>query len=505
MKSLAYILAALLVVLVPAYGANYYVNDASTNGDVYCTATGSVANSGLTPSSPKASIQAVIDIRHPGAGDTIWVDTGTYFPTSSVGPVVNIVSFLTGSESAYLTIQGSTNWDAGGTTLKRADALYPVINIASSTWVAVKSVKLLEGQAGIYFWRSGDLLLEDARLWSSYGCGLNIVEGGPVIVRHTSFLANTGAGLNLYGTDARALIDHCTFWNNGLGGASFKQQIEVANVNTFLSISNSILLADGDKHCCVHFTDGEHRTYWGDYNDFYARNGGYIANSGYSEYTTLESWQGLTTGDVHSISLDPQMTGDGHLMSRAPGGTWWYGTWTNFDVNSPCIDAACSTSPYSNEPAPNGGRANLGSDGNTYQASKTADSDGDGLSDVLEEFTYGTNPDKKDSDDDGYNDFSELIAGTGATNSASFFGMLGIPATNQPGFSMTWFGNSGRNYQPQWRTNIVSGIWSNCTGLIKPSGQAIGSLAGTNGWVTAVDTNVNGKTLRFYRIRVARP
>ena len=83
--------------------------------------------------------------------------------------------------------------------------------------------------------------------------------------------------------------------------------------------------------------------------------------------------------------------------------------------------------------------------------------------------------------------------------------MAGLPATNRAGFSMTWFGSSGRNYQPQWRTNLVSGIWSNCTGLVNPAGQALGNLAGTNGWVTAVDTNAAGKALRFFRIKVARP
>jgi hypothetical protein len=38
---------------------------------------------------------------------------------------------------------------------------------------------------------------------------------------------------------------------------------------------------------------------------------------------------------------------------------------------SPAIDAADPTSPFKLEPAPNGGRANLGADGNTAQSSKS--------------------------------------------------------------------------------------------------------------------------------------
>jgi hypothetical protein len=40
--------------------------------------------------------------------------------------------------------------------------------------------------------------------------------------------------------------------------------------------------------------------------------------------------------------------------------------------HSPAIDAADPASPFNLEPSPNGGRANLGADGNTKQASKSA-------------------------------------------------------------------------------------------------------------------------------------
>ena len=56
-------------------------------------------------------------------------------------------------------------------------------------------------------------------------------------------------------------------------------------------------------------------------------------------------------------------------MSKA--GRWYNSQWVVDDVSSPCIDAGDENSDYSNEPAPNGGKVNMGYYGNTAEASKT--------------------------------------------------------------------------------------------------------------------------------------
>ncbi len=63
--------------------------------------------------------------------------------------------------------------------------------------------------------------------------------------------------------------------------------------------------------------------------------------------------------------------GDYHL--RSLGGRWDpnTGTWVTDSVHSPCIDAGDPTSDYTDEPAPNGGRVNMGAYGNTQWASKS--------------------------------------------------------------------------------------------------------------------------------------
>ena len=74
------------------------------------------------------------------------------------------------------------------------------------------------------------------------------------------------------------------------------------------------------------------------------------------------------TGDISVNPLFADPNGDFHL--RSTGGRWTVYGWIYTDtVDSPCIDIGDSSSDYSNEPEPNGGRINMGAYGNTDEAS----------------------------------------------------------------------------------------------------------------------------------------
>lgn len=66
------------LVLSNAKAATWYVNDASTTGDLVCTAAGNIANTGASPASPKATIAQVLGLPAVVAGDIIYVETGFY-------------------------------------------------------------------------------------------------------------------------------------------------------------------------------------------------------------------------------------------------------------------------------------------------------------------------------------------------------------------------------------------------------------------------------------------
>lgn len=57
---------------------NYYVNDASTAGDRWCTAAGYIGNDGLSAQFPQSSIQEIISRYVLQACDTVFIDRGDY-------------------------------------------------------------------------------------------------------------------------------------------------------------------------------------------------------------------------------------------------------------------------------------------------------------------------------------------------------------------------------------------------------------------------------------------
>jgi hypothetical protein len=72
-----------------------------------------------------------------------------------------------------------------------------------------------------------------------------------------------------------------------------------------------------------------------------------------------------------NIGLDPLFVdpanGDYHLQSTV--GSFHGGSWLPDSLYSPCIDAGDPGSPFALEPMPNGGRINMGFEGNTLEAS----------------------------------------------------------------------------------------------------------------------------------------
>jgi hypothetical protein len=108
---------------------------------------------------------------------------------------------------------------------------------------------------------------------------------------------------------------------------------------------------------------------WGNGDDFFA-----------SSDSTLQARYTLSAEPIPglgNLSVDPRFAdpaaGDYHVRSRF--GRWdpRLGMWVTDAEHSPAIDAADPIVDFSHELSPNGGRANLGADGNSLEASLSMD------------------------------------------------------------------------------------------------------------------------------------
>lgn len=193
----------------------------------------------------------------------------------------------------------------------------------------------------------------------SAGGGVFIDEGATAVLDHELIVANRcrGAGGGIYvdaawdGRRSRATIFSCTIADNvadvwpGWGAGIFIQGSDVV-------IRDSIVWHNAGL-------DG--------WDDFAAMDGSTLTAS----YTLSQE----AAPGVGNLSQDPLFAdsevGDYRLRSQA--GRWDASLpgWVPDEVASPAIDAGDPASPFDLEPAPNGGRINLGFDGNTAQASKS--------------------------------------------------------------------------------------------------------------------------------------
>lgn len=89
-----------------------------------------------------------------------------------------------------------------------------------------------------------------------------------------------------------------------------------------------------------------------------------------SSYASPRPGGGKGSGNISAAPLFANaLAGDFRLKSVA--GRWNGSAWVNDNVTSPCVDTGDPASAFGNEPTPNGGRINMGYDGNTAYASRT--------------------------------------------------------------------------------------------------------------------------------------
>ena len=221
------------------------------------------------------------------------------------------------------------------------------------------------------------------------------------------------------------------FENNTLYGDNGLFVSYLSNYGYPITNRNNIIWTEGSGKVAITVVNPP-VIFASDYNDLFVTNGAIAGSWGGIVCPTLADWHTASAQDASSLSInplfvDPDGTDDSlgdyygddddfHVQSTA--GSCHGGTWTNDLNNSPCIDAGDPGSDYALEPAPNGGRVNIGAYGNTACASKSPyqDTDGDGMPDWWE-ILYGldlSNPADagQDADGDWFTNLQEFQVGT---------------------------------------------------------------------------------------------
>ena len=353
----------------------YYVNDASTVNDVYTTAAGDDTNDGLTPETPKAPVQAIIDTYILEPGDVVYIDTGEYILSENIV----IDSEDSGDADYMVTFHGSTHPD--GTVINRNDTSSGSYGfyLNNSDYVTLENLKITEGYYGVYLNYADNCSISGSRIYGNSSDGLHIYNYSNYITIQNNVIDRNGDdGIDLYYSDYAEIINNTVALNGD-------DQIYMGYSTNDLLLHNNIIWANGEGDYCVYIA-------WlssiisSDYNDLYAINGAYV---GYRDVplgeliTTLFEWQAETGFDTHSISEDPLFVdsdgldgiagnGDDDFHLQSIVGSWHDGAWLPDGLNSSCIDAGDPADDVADEPLPNGNRINIGAYGGTEQASKTS-------------------------------------------------------------------------------------------------------------------------------------
>lgn len=349
----------------------YYVNDASTNGDVYCTAIGNDANDGLTPATPMASLQAILDNNNLAPEDIVYVDTGTYIAGA---PAIQITPRNSGWSNLYVTIQGSTNPAA------------PTIFKGSSRWdlgvfsfdyaenVRLRDLTIRDASIGVVMNQSIGCTFERVRIENNQTIGVQLSQCQNIGFLQSVLWKNTSpaGGEALVLNSASVVIENCTIWNHVTAVA--------INQGT-LRVTNSALDARGANGRIFRFSSSASAAteFRGDYNLYSFRNDNSLLaeqqtlTGGSDYYNTLPIWSAAVSSETHSITLPPLFANEtlGDFHPRSTQGRFTPSGWVQDGELSPLIDAGHSAATFANEPLPNGERINIGAYGNTLQASMT--------------------------------------------------------------------------------------------------------------------------------------
>ncbi len=291
-------------------------------------------------------------------GDTIYVEPGTY--TLTGGPL-ELSAADEGDDNAGVRIEGFNGeviLDGGGTAancLQVTGDHFEIENFSATN--AVSSGILVTGNSN---------LIQGGKSFLNGGDGVEI-RGDYNTIRNILAYGNFRAGFRLSAA-YRNRLENNTSSGNGTREFFLEDALPNGSIETVLL--NNILSASGSDRTAI-YVEVESRTGLdANYNLLYASDGADIAHWGGVDLSTFSQWTEASFQDQSSLSVNPLFVGGENYRLQSTAGSFKPGIgWTSDGSNSPGLDRGDPLSIFSLEPAPNGGRINLGAFGNTVQAS----------------------------------------------------------------------------------------------------------------------------------------
>ncbi len=224
----------------PVLGKTYFVNDTDLANDVYCTAVGDNANSGLSPAAPKWNLQSIIDGYALGAGDVVFVDTGNW----SLPDRIYVTSSDRGTSTAHLAFAGSPN----GT-------IFSGINLPGSRsclhfdgslyWELAYFSAQSSPVSGIRIQSNIGCALYAATATGNLGSGISVDSSSRIRMEYCSAQGND-IGINIFSpTSNQIFISQCRLINNREGVNISQSKYVGVYGSSIKSTSGNIVLLDG--------------------------------------------------------------------------------------------------------------------------------------------------------------------------------------------------------------------------------------------------------------------
>ena len=227
------------------FATNYFVNDASTVGDVYSTAAGNNGNNGLSAATPKATFTNLLST-YSGvltSGDVIKIDAGTY---SDANITINIVGIsIVGAgpaktvfDNAYASVDANRLFTITANNITISGIYVKGYNRGTGGASAIQ----ITGASGVVF---NNVLTDENR--PGGGSATLVVDGGSSVTFNgggsncNSTGSVAGGGVNIEGNGNNVTFNNYSFSNNSKSYQGGSGLYIVGNSTTNVTLSNCIV------------------------------------------------------------------------------------------------------------------------------------------------------------------------------------------------------------------------------------------------------------------------